>query len=157
MSTSKTYDDHQRAVFIELAQQIGIGRTIRELGYPTYPTAQSWMRAAGVSPNKDSAYAQMKEWHTFYQVEDLLMVIDEGISVVQEMLVKAETPDDAKKLSEAMQKLANTRLLLEGKSTSISEKREVTKEDSEFEQALREFRAQSEDVIESPGGIAQEL
>jgi hypothetical protein len=148
MDKSMRYDDQQRAEFIELAQQIGIGRTIRELGYPTYPTAQAWMRAAGVTPNIDSAYAQMKQWHTFYQVEDLLVVIDEGISAAQELIATCDDADSLKKLSESLQKLANTRLLLEGKSTSITEKREKTSEDSEFEQALREFRAQS-----SPGGI----
>lgn len=140
MDTSIRYDDTQRAVFIELAQNIGIGRAIRELGYPSYPTAQSWMRAAGVEPNVDTAYAQMKQWHTYYQVEDMLIVIDEGISAVQDLLMKVETADDAKKLSESLQKLVNTRLLLEGKSTSITEKREVSAEDTEFEKALREFR-----------------
>lgn len=150
MAHSKQYDDQQRADFVELAQNIGIGRAIRELNYPSYPTAQSWCRAAGVLPNVDTAYAQIKEWHTYYQVEDLLMVIDEGISVVQEMLVKAETPDDVKKLSESLQKLANTRLLLEGKSTSITEKREISAEDREFEQALKEF---NKGASESPRGI----
>lgn len=139
MDRSIRYDDTQRAVFIELAQNIGIGRAIRELQYPSYPTAQAWMRAAGVEPNVDTAYAQMKQWHTYYQVEDMLIVIDEGISAVQDLLMKVNTADDAKKLSESLQKLVNTRLLLEGKSTSITEKREVSAEDTEFEQALREF------------------
>jgi hypothetical protein len=140
----KTYDDEQRALFVELAQQIGIGRAIRELGYPTYPTAQAWVRAAGVEPNVDTAYAQIKQWHTFYQVEDMLIVIDEGISVAQDMLMKVETADDMKKLSEAIQKLANTRLLLEGKSTSISEKREVSSSDLEIQALIEQQRALEE-------------
>src|SRR4051812_3130123 len=138
MKTNKVYDDEQRAEFIQLAQQIGIGRAIRELGYPTYPTAQSWMRAAGVKPNVDQAYAQMKEWHTFYQVEDLLIVGDEIVSTIQDMIAKADNADDVKKLTEAYQKAVNSRLVLEGKATSITEKREVSPEDSEFEKALRE-------------------
>jgi predicted RND superfamily exporter protein len=101
------------------------------------------MRAAGVEPRVDTAYAQMKEWHTFYQVEDLLIVIDEGISAAQELITRCDNADDLKKLSESVQKLANTRLLLEGKSTQITEKREVSKEDSEFEQALREFQSRT--------------
>lgn len=141
------YDDQQRAEFIELAQQIGIGRAIRELGYPTFPTGQAWMKAAGVSPNVDTAYQSMKQWHTFYQVEDLLVVIDEGIAAAQDLIAKADNADDLKKLSESVQKLTNTRLLLEGKSTSITEKRERTSEDSEFEQALREFNKSVEDSI----------
>src|SRR5688572_10043064 len=127
MSNIKEYDDKQRAEFVELAEQIGIGRAIRELGYPSYPTAQSWCRARGVTPNKDSAYAQMKEWHTLYQVEDLLIVGDEMVSIIQEKMMNPElTPDEVKKLAESYQKVVNTRLLLEGKSTSITEKRETT-------------------------------
>lgn len=154
MSGSIKYDDKQRAEFIELAQSIGIGRSIRELGYPTFPTAQAWMRQAGVTPNKDTAFAAMKEWHTFYQVEDLLMVIDEGIAAAQDLIAKADNADDLKKLSESVQKLANTRLLLEGKSTSISEKREVSAEDSEFAQALREFNAQADASLRGKDAVS---
>lgn len=143
MKSNITYDDTQRAAFVELAQQIGIGRAIRELKYPSYPTAQSWCRAAGVEPNTDQAYAQLKAYHTFYQVEDLLIVIDEGISVAQTMLANAETPDDLKRLAESIQKLTNTRLLLEGKATSIKENRD-TSEDSEFNKALKDFYAQED-------------
>lgn len=143
MTKNREYDDQQRADFVELAASIGIGRAIRELGYPTYPTAQSWCRARGVTPNKDSAYSQMKDWHTLYQVEDILIVIDEGISAAQDMIATVQTPDELKKLAEAVQKLGNTRLLLEGKSTSITEKREVTAEDSEFAKALRELEGTS--------------
>lgn len=145
----RTYDLQQRAEFVELAQNIGIGRAIRELGFPSYPTAQSWMRAAGVEPNTDNAYAQMKQWHTFYQVEDMLIVIDEGISVAQDMLLRAETADDVKKLSEAIQKLANTRMLLEGKATNITEKRETTQQDMEIAELLREARARENAPVDS--------
>ena len=141
----KTYDDEQRSAFVELASQIGIGRAIRELGYPTYPTAQAWCRARGVNPNVDTAFAQIKDWHTFYQLEDMLIVIDEGISVVQNMLLSVDSADDAKKLAEAIQKLMNTRQMLEGKATNITEKRE-TQQDSEFEHALKEFYAATDDT-----------
>jgi hypothetical protein len=64
--------------------------------------------------------------------------------------MNVETADDAKKLSESLQKLVNTRLLLEGKSTSITEKREVSAEDTEFEKALREFRASDTPRVSEP-------
>lgn len=141
----RTYDDTQRSEFVELASQIGIGRAIRELGYPnSYATGQAWCKARGVNPNRDTAYAQLKEWHTLYQVEDLLLVGDEIISVIQSMLINPDlSADEVKKLTEAYQKATNTRLLLEGKSTSITEHRETT-EESEFEKALHEFYAQTD-------------
>lgn len=148
MGGRQLYDDKQRAEFIELAQNIGIGRSIRELGYPSFPTAQAWMRAAGVEPNRDTAMQAVKAWHTFYQVEDLLVVIDEGISVAQDMLATASTPDDVKRLSESLQKLVNTRLTLEGKSTSIIEKREMTQQDLEIAELLREQRLKDTPGVE---------
>jgi hypothetical protein len=146
LNNKDRYDEEQRATFVELAAQIGIGRAIRELGYPSYPTAQAWCRARGVEPNVDNAYAQIKEWHTFYQVEDLLIVIDEGISVARDMMLTAHTPDDIKRLAESIQKLTNTRLLLEGKATSIKENRDVS-EDSEFNKALKDFYAQQDEPV----------
>jgi hypothetical protein len=147
MNNHKDYDDEQRSTFCEMATEIGIGRSIRELGYPTYPTAIGWMKARGVVPNIDKVMQQAKIWHQFYQVEDLLEQVDTALAVVQELVMTCTNADDAKKLSEAMQKLVNTRLLLEGKSTSINEKRETTQQDLEIQELLRiEMSKQHTDV-----------
>lgn len=143
----KSYTDEQKADFCSLAQEIGIGRAIRELGYPSYPAAAAWMKARGIEPNVDTAMQQMKQWHTFYQVEDMLMAIDNGMSVVEELYATVQTADEAKKLAEALQKLANTRLLLEGKSTSISEKRETTQQDLEIAELIRQEKAKQKDDV----------
>lgn len=138
---TKEYSEEQKAEFCERAQDFGIGRTIRELGYPkSYQTAIRWMEQRGVKPNIDRAMSKAKLWHTFYEMEDLLEQVDTAMSVVQEILVNAETPDDVKRIAEAMQKLVNTRLLLEGKATSIMEKREKTQQDLEIEELIREER-----------------
>lgn len=141
MKKRVTYTDEQQADFCSLAQEIGIGRAIRELGYPTYPAAVRWLNARGVKPNVDKVMQEAKKWHTYYQVEDMLMAIDNGMSVVEELYASCSTPDDAKKLAEAMQKLANTRLLLEGKANSITEKRETSQQDLEIAELLRAEQA----------------
>ena len=105
------------------------------------------MKARGIEPNVDTAMQQMKQWHTFYQVEDMLMAIDNGMSVVEELYATVQTADEAKKLAEALQKLANTRLLLEGKSTSISEKRETTQQDLEIAELIRQEKAKQKDDV----------
>ena len=138
------YDETQKAEFCTLAQEVGIGRSIRELGYPkSYATAIRWMDQRGIKPNLDKVMQKAKMWHTFYEMEDLLEQVDTAMAVTQEILVNAETPDDVKKCAEALQKLVNTRLLLEGKATSISEKREKSHMDVEIEEMLREERAKN--------------
>ena len=137
MNNNKQYTDEQMADFCEMAVEIGIGRTIRELKYPSYPTAIGWMKKRGIKPNVDKVMQQAKLWHQFYELEDLLEQVDTALAVIQELVMSCDTADDAKKLAEAMQKLVNTRLLLEGKSTSINEKRETTQQDLEIAELLR--------------------
>ena len=140
--TQPTYTDEQVAAFCEMAQEDGIGRTIRELGYPkSYGTAIRWMNQRGIEPNRDVMKQTAKLWHHFYELEDLLEQVDQGLAVVQELLLTAKTADEMKKLSESIQKLVNTRLLLEGKATSIAEKRETTKTDLEIMDLINQQRA----------------
>lgn len=127
-----TYTDEDRAVFCELAQEIGIGRAIRELGYPTYASGAAWMSQRGVEPNVDKTMALMKSFHTYYQIEDMLLAIDNAMAVAEEMLMKAETPEDLKRIADSLKSIVTTRQLIEGKATAIQEKREVTPVDLEI-------------------------
>ena len=139
-NTSKRYTDKEQSEFCETAQIIGIGRAIRELGYPSFPTAILWMQKRGIEPAHNDIMETARKYQRFYETEDLLKTIDDGIAVVEEMFATAQTADDAKKLAEAIQKLMNTRLLLEGKANSISEKRETTQQDLEIAEMLRAER-----------------
>lgn len=134
---AKRYSDDEQSVFCELAQTLGIGRAIRELGYPTFATAMMWMDKRGIEPAHNDLMEKARKYHRFYKTEDMLKTVDDALAVVEEMYAKVETPDDAKKLAEAVQKLMNTRLLLEGKANSITEKRETTQQDLEIAELLR--------------------
>lgn len=127
-----TYTDEDKAVFCELAQEIGIGRAIRELGYPTYGAGAAWMSQRGVEPNVDKTMALMKSYHTYYQVEDMLLTIDNAMAVAEEMLLSANTPDDLKRIADSIKSIVTTRQLIEGKATAINEKRETTPMDLEI-------------------------
>lgn len=137
----KEYSDEQQAEFCVLAQEIGVGRAIRELGYPTFPTAYAWLAKRGIEPNHSNIMENARKFHRFYQTEDLLKTVDDGLAVIEEMYANVQTPDDAKKLAEAIQKLMNTRLLLEGKANTITEKRETTQADLEIAELLRAEQA----------------
>jgi predicted RND superfamily exporter protein len=138
---AKRYNDEEQAIFCDLAQSVGIGRAIRELGYPTPTTGMTWMDKRGIEPAHNELMEKARKFHKFYKTEDLLATVDNAMAVVEEMYAKVDTPDDMKKLSEAIQKLVNTRLLLEGKANNITEKRETTQADLEIAEMLRAEQA----------------
>lgn len=140
------YTDEDQATFCELAQYVGIGAAIRELGYPSYPTAMMWLEKRGVEPKRINIMERAREFHAYYKAEDMLKVVDEALSVVQSLYSKVETADDAMKLSNAVAKLVNARQTLEGKASSIIEKREVTQTDLEIIGLLNEQKSINQDI-----------
>lgn len=144
------YTPQERAKFLELAQEIGLSRSIRELGYPSWPTAQKWAKASGVEVSLNTMMANTRKYHTFYETEDMLTVIEAGIERVREQYVETKDldADSQKKLAESMQKLSNTWLLLQGKANSINEKRESTPMDVEIFKLLEEQKKLNEEMTE---------
>jgi len=118
----KEYTDTQKNEFVALAQEIGIGRAIKQLGYPSWPTGRDWCEARGVKPSVDTLMAEVKRFHTFYETSDALIVAEEGIAEVQQKLLAGNLDaDELKKVSEAYQKFVNSWLALQGKATTITE------------------------------------
>lgn len=139
----KTYTDEQKAEYCELAQYVGIGAAIRELGYPSYPTATMWMEQMGIEPKAVDVMAKARMFHKYYKVEDMLKVVDEAMGVVTDLYSTITTADEAMKLANAVAKLVNARQLLEGKANSIIEKRETTQQDLEIVELLNMQKAQN--------------
>ena len=135
--SAKRYTDEEQATYCELAQYVGIGAAIRELGYPSYPAAMMWMEKRGIEPKEVDIMAKARQFHKYYQAEDLLKTIDEAMSVITSLYSSIETAAEAKQLAEAINKLVNSRQLLEGKANSIVEKRETTQQDLEIAEMLR--------------------
>ena len=136
----KRYSDEEITIFVEMAQEIGVARAVRELGYPTFTSGMLWMKKRGVELPKSDVMETARAYSQFYKTEDLLAAVDGGMAVVEELFAQCDSADDAKKLSEALQKLANTRLLLEGKANSITEKREISPVDLEIQQMIEKER-----------------
>jgi len=141
-----TYTDEQRAVFLERAEEIGITRTMRELGYPaSWVTGKNWADAAGIELPLDEIKAQAKAHHDWYQTEELLIVAQAGIRRTAEVLATSDlTPDEHKKMSEAFQKYANTWLLLQGKANNISETRHKDNTDLALMDLINEEKMRNE-------------
>lgn len=137
---NKSYSDQERAQFLELAQEIGITRAKRQLGFPaSWATGNHWCDAAGIKVPIDEIKAQAAAHYDWYKTEELLTVCDEGIRRIHESLsTDSLTPDEQKKLSEAYQKYTNARLLLEGKANSINEHRSTDTMDVELQRLMDE-------------------
>lgn len=122
MAVQKTYTEEQKTEAVDLAQVVGIGRAIRDLGYPTWPSLMSWCKARGVQPAVDTVMQEARKLHTFMENNDALVVAEAVFARVHEKAMESSLDaDELKKVSEALQKTANTWLLLQGKATAISE------------------------------------
>lgn len=143
MAGKRQYTDEEVDTFIELAQMSGIAPAIRELGYPTYPTAQKWFKERDLElPSVDSLMAMAAEMKVFYddsaKKASLQIAIDRIVKMLQED--RGLTADDINKLSNALAKLLQTFQLIEGKSTSVTEKVEKSDTDKNIERLMAQMK-----------------
>lgn len=136
------YTEEQRETFLALAQEVGIGRAMRELKYPkSFQTGLDWAESRGVDVSVDPIMARVKAFDTLYETEDMLAVVAQGINRVMESLVEEDLdPDSQKKLSEAFQKYNNQWLLLQGKANAINETQNKDAIDSELMSLVEEHK-----------------
>lgn len=148
--SNESYTNEQQEAFCALAMEVGVNRARRELGYPKTSTSGiKWLNQRGMKPDVNKVMQQAKLWHTYYEAEDLIEQVDTALHIVSELIMNCETADDAKKLAEAIQKLNNTRLLLEGKATTINEKREVTPIDLEVMRLVEEQKNMNKELVDA--------
>jgi hypothetical protein len=148
MAEFKRYNDEEQAIFLELAQEIGIARAIRQLKYPnSWGTAKRWADARGIVITVDDLKAKSKEFNQWYETEELLIIAQDGMQRIHEQLQEADlTPDEQKRLAEAFQKYANTWNLLKGRATNITETRQSDGMDLEIVNLLNAEIARNENI-----------
>ena len=132
------YTETQITEFLEHAQDVGIGRARRDLGYPDSPsTAGRWAKLRGVEVNIDAVKQKAAEFNHFYRDTEKLIVCQEGLERISEQLVEnLLTPDDIKKLADAVKRFIETMALIEGKPTNIVGS---VAEDTTFTELLEQF------------------
>lgn len=144
MSNKRYPDDKVKDDFCVLAQEVGIGKAIRELGYPTYPTAITWMKARNITPNIDTLMQTVKQYHLFWENAEARVVAESGMARIHELLANDEIgPEEMKKLADAYSKYVNAWLVLQGKSNDIRESRETTQSDLAIMDLLNAQRAKN--------------
>ena len=145
--SNKRYTDKQMNDFCILAQEVGIGKAIRELTYPTYPTAIAWMKARNITPNLDTLMQTVKQYHLFWDNADARVVAEAGMMRVHEMLSNDEiSPEDMKRLGDTYSKYVNAWLVLQGKANDIKEARETTQSDLAIMDLLASQRAKNAEI-----------
>jgi len=143
------YTDEQITEFIEMAAEMGIGPTMRTLGYPlSYHTAKKFFIQRNIElPTANSLAVMAKQLDIFYTDKEKILaaqaIIDRSVeSLYQDNL----TSDDISKLSNALHKAIQTINLIEGKSTNISENRSKDGSDLAIIDMLNEAKARSNSI-----------
>lgn len=140
------YTDEDINNFLELAQEVGITRAKRELGYPnSWSTAQRWAKVRGVEVAADEVMSKAANTREWYKAEEVMTVAQEGFNRVWEELTTNNTlsPDDQKKLAEALQKHYNVWAAAQGKATSITENRSTDSMDENLMELLNMEKARN--------------
>lgn len=146
MTNTKPYSDEDINAFLELAQEVGITRAKRELGYPkSWNTANRWADLRGVNVSVDEIMQKAAVSREWYKTEEVIIIAQEGFNRVYQELVSNEllTPDDQKKLAEALQKHYNVWANAQGKATSITETRETDGFDGHLQELLNMEKAKN--------------
>lgn len=134
------YTEDQITEFLTLAQEVGIARAIRELGYPSFPMAKRWAVARDVTLplNELSQYAN--DMRNYYSAEEKLYACQLQLDRIVEALNAPgkKEADELKKLSEALKRTVETMNLIEGKATNINESRNTDGFNEDYIQLLEE-------------------
>jgi hypothetical protein len=138
--------------FIELAQEMGIGPAMRNLGYPkSYHTAKKFFVQRNIEmPTANTLAVISKQLDIFYTDRDKIVaaqaVIDRTVEKLYEDDLLAE---DINKLSNALHKAIQTINLIEGKSTNINENRSKDGTDLAIVDILNEARMRNQSIKHS--------
>lgn len=140
------FSDEQINNFLALAQEVGITKAKRELGYPnSWSTAQRWAKLRGIEVATDELRAKAAEAREWYKDSEIMEVVKEGFNRVYDDItnMKNLTADDQKKLSEAAKKYYEMWASIQGKAMNITETRATDTMDEHLEELLNAERAKN--------------
>lgn len=146
------FTEDQKTEFIQTAQEMGIGPTIRYLGFPkSYHTAKKWFDEKGVElPTLDTLAKMAGDLRVFYSDKEKIIAAQAVLDRCIESLMQDTLDADAlNKLANAVHKAIQTINLIEGKSTIINEQRNKDGQDLAIIDLLNEAKARNEKIKNS--------
>lgn len=142
-----TFTEEQKTEFIEVAQEMGIGPTLRYLGFPkSYHTAKKWFVERNVDlPTIDTLAKMAGDMRVFYSDKEKLIAAQAVLDRCVEALMQDVLDSDGlNKLANAVHKAIQTINLIEGKSTVINENRQKDGQDLAIVDLLNEAKMRNE-------------
>ena len=155
----QTYSEEQITSFIEVAQEMGIGPSLRKLGYPgSYHTAKKWFEQRGLDmPTMDTLAKMAVDLRVFYTDKEKVIAAQAVLDrCVESLMEDTLDPDQLNKLANAVHKAIQTINLIEGKSTAISENRQKDGQDLAIIDLLNEAKMRNE-AMKNKGLAANEV
>ncbi len=143
------YEEEKIVYFITLAQEMGIGPAMRNLGYPgSYHTAKKWFEQRSVDlPTIDTLAKMAVDTRVFYTDKEKLIAAQAVLDRCVETLYQDDLDaDQLNKLANAVHKAIQTINLIEGKSTAISESRNKDSQDLAIIDLLNEAKARNNKI-----------
>lgn len=141
------FSEEQKTEFIENAQEMGIGPTLRYMGYPkSYHTAKKWFVERNLElPTLDTLAKMAGDMKVFYSDKEKIIAAQAVLDRCIESLMQDTLDSDGlNKLANAVHKAIQTINLIEGKSTVINEQRNKDGQDLAIIDLLNEAKARNE-------------
>lgn len=145
-----SYTDEQKQTYIETAQDVGMTRAMRQLGYPGSPaTATKWLKEYGVSIDVDTLKQKAADIKHFYGYMEQMHVLQTGLDRIQQMIEHDDlTAAEMRQLADAANKIIQTIELVSGRVTDRNETVTVDSTDLEIKRLIAEVEAQNQAVEE---------
>jgi hypothetical protein len=140
------FTEEQKTEFIETAQEMGIGPTLRYLGFPkSYHTAKKWFVERNIDmPTIDTLAKMAGDLRVFYSDKEKVIAAQAVLDrCVESLMQDALDSDGLNKLANAVHKAIQTINLIEGKSTVIQEQRNKDGQDLAIVDLLNEAKARN--------------
>jgi hypothetical protein len=146
------FTEEQKTEFIENAQEMGLGPTLRYMGYPkSYHTAKKWFVERNLPlPTLDTLAKMAGDMKVFYSDKEKIIAAQAVLDRCMETLMQDSLDTDGlNKIANAVHKSIQTINLIEGKSTIIQEQRSKDGSDLAIIDLLNEAKARNNYIKEN--------
>lgn len=146
------YTEEERDTYIETAQEMGLTRAMRHLGYPkSSATARKWIDAKGVEITVDSLQQKAAQLKHFYDRKEKMLVLQTALERVMEKLEYEDMDtQEIRNLVSSAKEIIQTMELLGGNPTERVEN--VSSTDLEIKRLVEQFNEQNKE-FEAEHGI----
>lgn len=134
------YTKEAKETYLELAQELGHPRAMRELGYPkSWNTANKWAKESGVDVSLDELKSRAAAHRDWYGDDEHMEALQVAIDRAMELLDKTSdlSADDLKKTVDGLTKAIDKQRVIQGKTTNRTTTEEASSDGEVFSGLLK--------------------